>query len=186
MLPFSVARNITFTVVDINSNPVTGLGLGNFQVTFFRNNVACVDPLHLTELGSGRYSVTYQPSGPGHDYLELYSLANDIRIVDEEDLVSQADIVGAGNVTSVDQNYPSAGYLQVLAANPETWTLLVFTSQDWDLQNRADANALGITSVATNGNWINPINVPTGRYHIVIRRGNVLNVMKAYMEIPTS
>lgn len=184
MLPFSVKRYVNFTIVDLNSNPVTGLTIGNFQLVFYRNRSLCVDPLTLTESGSGRYIVSYQPSGPGHDHLELYNIANDIRIVDEEDLVSQADIVGAGNVTAIDQNYPSAGFLQITVSNPETWMLLIFTSEDWDLQNRNDANAFGITSIASNGNWVNPINVPTGRYHIVIRKNNLLNVIKTYMEIP--
>jgi hypothetical protein len=184
MLPIGLPIYVDFRVVDNGSNPVTNLTAADFSIVFRRNNASCADPLNFHNYGDGTYTFFYTPSTPGHDYLSIYNAANDIRTLYTEDIVTPESIIGGSDSVRVDENYTGAGNLQVRQPHPENWTLLIFTSVSWNLGQRADSNATGLTTIDAFGNWNNPITVTPDRYHIVIRNGATVIVMKAYFEIP--
>ncbi len=184
MLPIGLPVYVDIRVVDNGSSPVTGLTQGDFSIIFRRDNADCSDPLSFLNYGDGSYTFFYTPTAPGHDYLDLYNAANDIRTLYTEDIVSPRSIIGGSDAVTVDQNYTGAGNLEVTQPDPISWVLLIFASTDWDLGNRADADAIGLTTVDSLGNWINPITVTPGRYHIVVRNPPTVVIMKAYFEIP--
>jgi hypothetical protein len=176
-------RYIEFRVVDINNNPVTTLTLADFSVIFTRNNAACGDTLSLVNNGTGHYVLTYIPSAVGHDYVELYNVANDVRPSDAEDVQSGA-LVGTDTV-GLTQDYGSVGRYKITFADPQTYSVYVFNSQDWQTGLTSPASALIGTTIDTFGNWIStPLMVLHGTYHIVaIKNTGASVVLSAFLQV---
>lgn len=181
MLPIGIARNIDFSLADLNSNPVPGRTLAVWQAApnrliFLRNQVACEDPLSLTDYGDGRYTLSYQPSSPGHDYLQIYDSATDLRVTDVEDIVPAGFALGESSVYTLD----GAGALRVTLPGAQDYTVQVYLSSDWEGGRRSDADSMGASLVHPDGSWVSAIRVPSGTYHIVASKTGSQQVIKAY------
>jgi len=190
LLPIGYIRNIDFRLVDTNSNPVPGRTLSVWgtspnQIFLLRNGAACADAFTLHDYGDGRYTITYSPSAPGHDYFLLYDSATDIRIIDIEDVV-RADFAtgGIAQPVALDHNYGSPDALRLTGvSNPADFSILVFVSSDWDQNHRSDADAVGMSSLNGDGRWLKQILVTAGTYHIVARTFRQVLLMKVYLEV---
>jgi hypothetical protein len=178
-------RFIEFRVVDVNSNPVTGLTLANFTVIFTRDNVACADALNLVDNGTGHYVLEYTPSVVGHDYIELYNVTNDVRPSDAEDIIDVAGSSGlTPNTVNLTQDTGSIGRYKITFANPQTYSVYVFNSQDWQSGLTSSANALVGTTIDTFGNWVStPLVVLHGTYHIVAISSSTSIVLSAFLQV---
>ncbi len=179
-------RYVYFRVIDIDSNPITGLTLSDFVKYFRRDNVTCTDTVTVQELGSGRYLASYIPSAVGFDFFELYNAANDVRVQDEEQIETVETLFGVGSETvDLTQDYSSVGRLKVTASGPENFVVYVFLSEDWEHGRKAPSYALAATQVTTLGDWVSsPIPVPKDTYHIVaINNAGVVNVLAAFLKV---
>lgn len=196
-------RYLDFRVVDLNSNPITGILLSTFVVNpmpaateetdeysptqntiiFERDNVPCTDVLSLFDHQDGRYTLLYVPTAAGHDYVDTWVAAYGIRDIDIEE-IANTDTSLSSNVANLNQDYLSPGYLRITAANPQTYTLFVFNSSDWE-QGRQDTSfALGSSSLDTSGNWVNTLTVATpGTYHIVIMNSTTTQVAFPFLSV---
>lgn len=180
-------RYIYFRVVDINENPVTGLTLANFTVYFTRDGVACADILTLTEPQTGRYLVTYTPSAPGFDFVELFNATQDLRIQDEEEIDTPETFFDVGAFTvDLTQDYGFVGALKLGGvASPNTYTVYLFKSQEWQTGNTAPTAAIAATTVDALGNWVtSPLTVPKDTYHVVAMNGSgSIVVISAFLKV---
>jgi hypothetical protein len=176
-------RYIIFKIVDIDDRPVTGRKLTDFSVLFLRNGAACSDALDLKELGEGRYSVTYTPSAVGNDYLELRDAANDFSVLDSEDIVDQNDFSGGSGAVSLTQHYGGTDALKVTESAPDSFTLYVFLSSDWDAGRRTPGYATGSTRLSSTGAWLSEIPVPAGTYHLVLIGFRTSKVIRPYLKV---
>lgn len=171
-------RYITFKITDASDTPVTGRTTADLSILFLRNNVACTDTLQMTEMGGGRYVLAYNPSGVGHDYVEIQDSANDLTVIDEEDIVNQDTIFGPGSVVIVDHNYGGADALRVSEPDPTKFKLYLFESGAWEDKERSDANAAGVTSLLSTGRWATSLPVVKGSYHVVLKAFRVSKVIR--------
>src|SRR5262245_19327381 len=101
MLPSGRIRYIDFRLATLEGAPVTGRTLAVWsaapnRLIFLRDTAVCNDALGLKDYGDGRYTVSYSPSAPGHDYLEIYDQETDIAHIDIEDVVPPDFAVGGG------------------------------------------------------------------------------------------
>ena len=184
MLPIGNTVYVDFRVVDTSSNPVAGLHLTDFTVVFRRNNAACADALTFLDLGSGEYSVTYTPSAKGHDYLELYNAANDLRVLYAEDIVDLSAVLGSGTVVSLTQDTGGSDALRVTSVtDPQNYQLQVYFSADWIAGRNAVPDAIGQSALDANGRWLSPVAVTTGTYHVIARKFRNVVVIKANLEV---
>lgn len=156
---------IDFWVVD-NLTPVPGRTLSDWNIVFRRNDVPCTDTLSLEDHGDGHYTVKYVPSAAGHDYLEIYDPLYDNRFIDVEDNKVDSNI--GTNIMSLDQNYGGINNLQIKVSNPTKYLLYVYRASDWIAKHNSTLNALGYTALDSQGNWINPIDVPPDAYTLVL------------------
>jgi hypothetical protein len=198
-------RYVDFRVVDVSNNPVTTIILSSFVVNpalptpgivdeysptqntimFERNNVPCSDGLSLTNHQDGRYTLNYTPTAIGHDYVDIWVAAAGIRALDEEEIANASGSSSSSNVTALNEDYLSPDNLLIRVAHPETFTLFIFNSSDWE-QGRTDTlNAIGNTSLDTAGNWVNSIVVPdASTYHIVIISSTATQVAFPFLVVP--
>lgn len=176
-------RYITFRIVDIDDQPVLGRTLEDLSVLFLRNNELCSDPLEFQDLGNGRYSVMYTPSATGHDYLELKDIENDISIIDEDDIVSQDDILGESETVQLNQHYGGSNALLIREPNPDSYILQVFLSSDWDAGRRTDSYAVGSTAIQPTGAWATPLTVTKDTYHLVLMGFRTSKVIRPYLKV---
>jgi len=183
MLPLGRTRYIDFRLVNLSSQPVVGKVLADFEVVFRRDNAACTDALTLKDYGDGRYTVSYVPTTPGHDYLELYEATDDVRVLDTEDIVPADFAIGGGAEHVLDQDFGGTDALRITEADPASYKLEVFFSADWNLGNREDADAIGMTDLDANGRWVSGIRVPAGVYHVVVRRFREWKVVAANLSV---
>jgi len=184
MLPTGTERVIDFTIVDIDSNPVPGRTLAAWQTSpssliFLRNMVACSDNLSLKDYGDGRYSIYYTPSTPGHDYVQIFDQPTGLTIIDTEDIVP-ADFATGGTfaMVTLNQNYGGTNNLQVSVADPTDYTLYIFRVEDWNQNQRSPSNAVGLSALDSNGNWLTSVQVVPGYYNIVIQSSTTTQVLK--------
>lgn len=162
-------RFIEFRLADITGAPVSTKVLTDLSVLFTRNDVACTDVLTLVNKGSGLYILEYTPSANGHDYIELYDAADDIRHIDSEDVDDATTFFDITSSVLLTQDFGSVGALKPVIANPQNYTLYVFVSQAWQTGQTDPGNAVAATNLDTSGNWItSPLSVNHGTYHIVL------------------
>ena len=188
MLPLGRTRYVDFRLATIDGTPITGRTLASWrtspsQLIFLRNNAACADELSVHDYGDGHYTVSYSPTAAGHDYLMIYDQPSDIRTIDVEDLVPPEALIGGGSVAVLNQDYGGTGALLVTLSQPETYTLQVYQSSDWDQNRRVDAYALGSSAVNADGSWVSSVSVPPGSYHIVLSKFREQTILKAYLEV---
>lgn len=188
MLPIGRVRYIDFALADVNSNPLPGRVLANWQTApnkliFLRNTLPCTDPLTLKDYGDGRYTLSYSPSAPGHDYVKVYDEPSDITVIDVEDVVPADFAIGGGAVYTLNEDFGSAGALKVTLPRPETYILQVYLSSDWENGMRADSNAIGMSLLSETGTWISPIRVGSGTFHIVVSKASVQILIKSYLGV---
>jgi hypothetical protein len=187
-------RYIHFRVVDVESVPILGLVLSDFQVFYRHNNVAQpTDGLTLTEVGNGRYCLSYVASALGNDFLELYHGASDIRILDTEDIVTDPFGGGTGGEVDdgeteafgvvLDHNYGGTDALIIHEDRPEEFKLYIYLSADWDLNKRSDDDAIGITGLDREGRWLSKIRVSPDKYHLVLKKFRTVKIIKPRMQV---
>lgn len=184
MLIQGVRRYIDFRLVDIDSVPITGQELSDFTTLFKRNGAAFVpESLLFQENGEGRYTLSYTPAASGHDYLELYHAASDIRVTDIEDIVG-AGLLGADTeVIYLDQDYGGTDALRVLESDPQEYKLYVYPSAAWLMNQRATEDAAGVTGLDSEGRWLARIPVAPGSYHVVVKRYRTVKVIKPNLSV---
>jgi hypothetical protein len=180
---------VDFRVVDLQSNPIAGLHLSDFVVVFTRDNVTTGETLTLTDLGGGRYSATYLPANAGFYYLELYHVASDIRVIDEQEI----DAAGSGgsggessSSVSLSQDYGGIGALRPVFSNPQNYVLYIFRSQDWQNGHMDSSYAVTLTELDSSGNWLSsPLLVIPGTYHVVCINSSIgdTRVIRAFLEV---
>jgi hypothetical protein len=192
-------RSFDFRVL-VDGIPVTGIAQSFLSVYFTRDGIACTDPLTFVEHvghGGGRYTLSYFPSVSGHDYIDIsYFVAGDpaadpaipdkyFYAHESMDIVTQQQLVGASTAIVLTQNTPTANALRVTVPNPQTYTLYVYRSSDWQTGATATVNAVASTQLDTSGNWITgALTVISGTYHVIIRDGSgAVTVIKAYLQV---
>lgn len=188
MLPIGRTRFIDFALADAASAPVPGRTLASWRASpshllFLRDMAACTDVLSLHDYGDGRYTVSYSPSAPGHDFLQVYDQPTDIQVTDIEDIVPADFAVGGGSVFALDENFGSPGQLLVTLPSPGTYLLQVYASSSWEQGLRSDAYAVGVSPVNADGTWQRAISVPSGVYHIVAVKFRSQHIVKPYLGV---
>lgn len=180
-------RYIDFRIVDLSGNPVTGLALGNFTTYFTRNGSTCSDVLALADKGTGRYLASYIPLAAGFDFVELYNLTNDVRIQDAEQIDTPETFFGISATTvNLTQDYGFVGALQLTGiAQPQTYTIYLFRSQDWQSGNTAVPYAIAATPVDTRGNWVTtPLILNKDTYHVVAMNAiGAVFVLSSFLQV---
>lgn len=188
-------RYIDFRIVDNSGHPVTnvtsaplvtqvGSTIGPFTVNpvppitpeynsntiiFQRNDVNSTDILSIFNHEDGRYTLMYTPSGPGHDYVDLYDHDYNTRIIDRTEIANIA--TNNSIVVFLNQDFSSVGFLNITVSHPEGYTLFVFNSTDWVDGRQTSTDAIGSSALTTAGNWVTTIPVPVpGTYHIVLMK----------------
>lgn len=152
-------RFLYFRVDDAEGNPVDGLAQSAFTILLYRDGVAATDTLTVSQLVSGLYLANYIPSAAGTDYLEISyqnSRFSDTCPISADDIVVLNDSFGDGEIK------PDA------SLHPETFTLYVFASSDWNAGNRDPAYARGSTALNSDGTWVKSIYVQHGVYTVVL------------------
>lgn len=178
---------INFRIIDINSVPVDGLSLTDF-VSFFTVDDLSISTstvgLAIVGQGNGQYVATYVPNAPGYYYLSLYNTANDVRILDAQEIDDSSTLAGGSNVVLLNQDFGGVGALKPTVTNPQLYVLLVYNSSDWAAGRQSTTYSIGMTGLDINGNWLTtPITVVHGTYHIVIMSNTVTTVIMPYLEV---
>jgi hypothetical protein len=188
MLPLGSKRYVDFRLAYIESNPVTGRTLADWRtganrLILLRNTEPCADELELKDYGDGRYTVSYSPSSAGHDYLEIYDNACDIRVADVEDIVPPEFAIGGSAAFALYEDFGGAGALRVTLPSPASYVIQVYQSSDWNRGARSDADALGATPVNADGSWARSISVAAGVYHVVASKPGSRTIIKPYLGV---
>jgi hypothetical protein len=189
LLPVGRTRYIDFYIADINDSPIIGRTLADWQaapnrLVLLRDTEACADALALKDYGDGRYSVSYQPSAPGHDYFELYDQAADFKLVDVDDIVPLDWAVGGAVETfAVDHDFGGSGALRIPLAGPESYALYLYLAEDWERGFRDEADAAGRTALDAEGRWKQAVRVASGTYHIVLRKFRETQVFRLNLKV---
>lgn len=160
---------VPFRILDINSNPVTGLTLADFTVIFNRDLSVAAETLTVTDEGNGFYYASYTPAEPGFFYLDIYHAATGIRVVDEQEIDDATTLFGTSNLVDITQDYPTTGALVSTVSNPQNYTLLFYMQSDWALGNTDQSYAVALTQLDASGNWLTPIlTLASGTYTVVL------------------
>lgn len=181
------ARFIPIRIADLNSNPVTNRTLADLDVILLRNAEPCTDAVNLINIGDGLYFVSYTPSAVGDDYLEVYDQFYDLRFMDTEtvDGLSSGGGLDQGDVVNLTQDYDGVGALKADVADPSSYTLYVFNSQDWVAGYRTGLTALASTAIDASGNWLlSPLPLVPGTYHLVLMNNQgATHVLRAFLTV---
>ena len=176
-------RSIDFRITTINSVAVAGLTLPDFVVIFRRNNTVCSDTLTLLSSSAGDYTVQYIPSSVGHDYLELYNTANDVRVIDTEDITTRSLEFGDTTKT-VNHNFPTTNALSVTQVlKPTDYKIYAYLKDDWASGLRDLSQTLGHSGLNSDGSWMSTITLVPGSYTIVILNSSDSLVINASLVI---
>lgn len=208
-------RYCDFRVLDNSNNPVITLSLSDFEINpieidpypeysnytnviiFERNDVPCYDSLTLFNHEDGRYTLMYDPSAIGHDYVDIWVCPNQLggpisylygsRAINEDEIATPG---GGGSFTSdsvgLDQNYGFSDQLLITQVpDPEDYTLYVYNSSDWIGGNTDPLYALGTTALDSSGNWINQVFIATpATIHIILINATNIVVAFSYFSVP--
>ena len=70
---------------------------------------------------------------------------------------------------NLDHNYGGPDKMRLLAADPASYLVLVYSSADWMLRRRSEAYALASAAAGADGRWLKPIVVGKGTYHVIAK-----------------
>lgn len=155
-----IKRFIYFRLQDSSGVPVAGRTAASLVSFFLRDNSSCLDPLTITDLTGGLYSVSYIPTFAGTDYLEIYDPVLNLRSVSTEEIEAVTGVIA---LSKVNTGVPLA------MSHPEIYVLSIYLSSDWLSGNRSPAYAKAQTGLNADGSWKTALYVIPGVYTIVCR-----------------
>lgn len=175
----------------------TGLVTTDFTVDYFQVSVnsgplqdvdaGTLASLQIVEVGGGYYYAHYHPTSAGFYFIAISR--GSFHGTDAED-ISDADFVSnltqnTGGPNALRPTLPS--FLTAGGRKPHIteYILMVFSSDDWDVGRTKNADAIAMTKLDEDGNWLtSPLPVSPGTYHIVVRNNFGMNkVIKAYLQV---